>query len=152
MMERVTKQADARARRIAFGLRTNSAVLEAGRMRTIGGVRLAHSLERGFQTRSAVLSALVRREAVLLGRRREGMSTPVYVLFIAAISMAMMVAGHIAARAFMGGCQSRTEIPSLAHGDVWPDEVCEMCGRAGPEMDGGCTNNAVRTCGRTTEE
>ena len=150
MSGRVSPQADARARRIAYGLRTNSAVLEAGRMRTLGGVRLAHALERGFQTRSAVLSALVRREAALMARR-SGMSEPFYVLAVAVFALALMLTGHVVVRVIRGN-QDGADIPSLAHGDVWPDEVCEMCGRAGPEMDGGCITNAVRTSGRPTEE
>ncbi len=54
-----------RARRLVYGLRSESAVLEAQRFRTAAGARFALAIERGFLARSSVIAALERRFADL---------------------------------------------------------------------------------------
>lgn len=139
---RVTATDEARARRIAFGMRSGSAAFEAARFRTLGGVRLAERLERGFQARSSVLIALRRREAALIaagaGRRAGGYIDPTGMFclgMLAGLLLACVVASFALAHRARDKDGRRCAAPRV---DVWPDEVCEVCGRAGAEMDGGC--------------
>ncbi len=69
MDNKVTAAEDARARRIAYGLPARRAITEAAGFRTPAGARLAIGLERGLLHRSAVLSALVKKERELTDRR-----------------------------------------------------------------------------------
>ncbi len=58
---KVTAAELARAKRVAYGLAAGPAVQECQRFRTRAGAVFALSIERGFQSRSAVVGALESR-------------------------------------------------------------------------------------------
>ncbi len=129
--EKVSAGDENRAIRIVYGLRTDPAVREVASIRTVAGCRLAYGMERRMTGRSAVLAALGRREASLVQAkaRKGGAIDPLLaILFFAVIVAAWTL---VAMRLVL--------VAPLRDGsDVWPDEVCEQCGRAGVEMDAGC--------------